>query len=79
MCAVAGGTEKKPRRKKIWVHLRSGEIITMRAREFSVDTRGGSISGYSFDGQPLRTWYFWRRRVLYINPGEIAAVEIRGG
>ena len=71
--------DKKPRMKTIWITLKSGAIVKMHAREFEVNHRGGNIDGYKFDGQPIRTGYFWRRRVMYINPGDISAVEVRGG
>lgn len=70
---------EKERRKRVWIHLRSGRIIRFQVRTFDADTAGGKINSYKWSGTPVRTLGFWRRRPLHIDPSEIVAIEVRGG
>ena len=72
-------TNKKPMRKRVWFTMRSGKVIKMIARDLDLKSTDGKITSYTWDGMPVRSWWFWRRRLLYLDPAEIAAVEVRGG
>ena len=72
-------SDKKSMMKTFWFHLRSGGVIKMKARDLDAKVTGGKLTSYTFSGAPVRTWYFWRRRVMFFDPSEIIAIEVRGG
>lgn len=72
-------TEKKPMMKRVWMHLKSGRVIKIRVRELDIKTTGGKLTSYAWSGMPVRTGYFWRRRLIFVEPGEVVAIEVRGG
>lgn len=72
-------TEKKPMMKTVWLHLKSGRVIKIRVRELDIKMTGGKLTSYAWSGMPVRTGYFWRRRLVFVDPSEVVAIEVRGG
>lgn len=70
---------KKAMMKSVWLHLKSGRVIKIRVRELDIKTEGGHLTSYTWSGMPVRTGYFWRRRLMFVDPAEVIAVEVRGG
>ncbi len=71
--------DKKPMMKTVWLHLRSGRVIKIRVRELDIKMTGGRLTSYTWSGMPVKSGPFWRRRLMFVEPSEIVAVEVRGG
>ena len=72
-------TESKPMMKRVRLHLRSGSVIKIRVRELDIKLTGGKLTSYTWSGMPVKAGPFWRRRLLFVEPQEIVAIEVRGG
>lgn len=57
------------RKREVMVILKSGERLYVRCADFTAETRGGELSGYSITGQDPKN------KVLFLDMAEVAVVK----
>lgn len=71
--------DKKKPLMTFWVHLKNGSVLKFRAREFTVQHRGGSLTSYEHKGSPYRHLGVPQRVPLFVDANEVIAVEQKQG